>query len=748
MSEQEHLELSGPSRTYQLDGDGTIIGRADDCAVRLESRSISARHATVSRDEHGWWISDLVSTNGTRVDGSFITGPTPLVVGTEIALGDQTLSVTAIVGPPRSATGVAPAQRTAAARWAATLTDPTIVHTLELRGHVLKIGRGRSNDIEIRDPNVSRFHAELRHDGTRWTLHDLGSTNGTRLNGIPVKRAEVSPGSEIALGHFQLLVNADEVRTESRAGWLEALGIEQRVKGSRCILQPTDVSLVPGELTGIVGEAGSGKSTLMRILAGAMRPSAGRVTLDGEALAHRLVDVGYVAQENVLHRELTAREALTYRARLRLPEDTTADEITAAVERVLRDLDMHTHADIRIGGGLSGGQQRRIAVGMELLGSPQVLLLDEPGASLDIVHERQLMALLRRVTHRGCAVVCITHHTASLAGFDRLLVMASGGLLRFNGRPEAALMHFAVPNFEAMYERLATLPAAPAPAPAAASQTYPAPVSHRRRSRAFGHHTRALTSRATRILSRDRRNLAVLLLQAPVLAAGAVLMFGAEAFGRPGHADRSAQMLFTLVLICSWIGAVDGARALVAERPLFIRERALGVAAEPYLASKLIVLGALAIAQGLMLATVAFTIDPLHAPATTYATVIFLLVAATEVSMATGLLLSALVSSENQAGSTLPLLLVPQVLCAGAIVAVNEMGPIAPLSLAVSSRWALAGSGSALWLAERPAANASFIHVYGKFYLLSWSTAALVLLGLLTGISWLTLSRLRRAWRS
>ncbi|HTA14237.1 MAG TPA: ATP-binding cassette domain-containing protein [Solirubrobacteraceae bacterium] len=628
------------------------------------------------------------------------------------------------------------------------LTDPTALHPILLQGQALTIGRDRSNDIVIADRNVSRVHAELTRSGARWTLRDLGSCNGTRLNGRPVKEAVVAPGNEIAVGRFRLTIDDGEVRTESRAGRLEASGVEQWIKGGRCILQPLDLTVFPGELVGVVGEAGAGKSTLIKVLAGVSRPTAGSVSLDGEALALRLVDIGYVPQENTLLSELTVREALTFGAQLRLPPDTSSDEVSAVVAQVLGDLDLQPHAHTRIGGGLSGGQQRRVAVGMELLGSPRVLLLDEPGASLDVIHERQLMALLRRIASRGCAVVCITHSISSLRGFDRLLVMGSGGTLRFDGPPAAALKHFGAASFEAMYEHLVTLPALARRAPSVKSPGRP-PLDRPKHSNGdVRRQTRVLASRNARVLSRDRRNLALLLLQAPVLAVGAVLIFGSGAFGVPAPSDRSAQLLFVLVLVCCWVGIVDGARAVVAERPIFLRERSLGVMPEAYLAGKLAVLGGLAFVQALTLATAAFAIDHLHASAGVYVEVTLLLTLTTEASMATGLLLSALVNSENQAGSMLPLLLVPQVLLAGAIVAVGEMGMAGPLSLVAVSRWGLAGAGSALALAESPAASRGFVHAYGSFYSTPWGTGALVLCGLLAATCWLSLLRLRHAWHS
>ena len=774
---QPRLELETSSGTQLLGKDGVLIGRARECGLRFHSKHVSRRHARVTHDGDGWWIEDLDSTNGTSVDGAIIAAPTLLRDGTTIRIGEQTLRVltihdTAKAGPPRSASHKRPTGPPSARRGAPlkpfshealSLSDATVVHRVVLGARVLKIGRDRSNDVKIRDPNVSRFHAELRGEDGAYVLRDLGSLNGTRLEGKLVESARVGIGSEIGIGAFRIVLTAAGVQTTSSPGCLIARGVQQHVKRGLCVLQPTDLSLVPGELVALIGETGSGKSTLVKILAGVTRPSAGSVLIDGEQLALRLPDVGYVPQADFVHRELTAREALTYGARLRLPPDTSPAEVDAVVERVLVDLDLLQHADRRIGTGLSGGQQRRVSVGMELLGSPRILLLDEPGSSLDVRLERQLTDVLRNVARGNCAVVAITHRTSFLERFDRLLVMGSGGVLCFDGSPREALERFGVGSYEAIYDRLAELdpPAHGAARPTmvrAASGMRPtlalavsglsSAVSQAPTRPVFGHHLRVLAGRTARVLSRDVRNLVLLLAQAPVLAAVAATLFGAGAFAlTKGNAEQSAKLLFALVLVATWVGVFAGIRALIGERTSFVRERALGVPAASYLTSKLLVLGALGLVQTMLLALVAFTIAPLHSDVSTYLIVVGLLALATQVGLVTGLLLSALASTTDQAITMLSGLLVLQFLCAGAIVAVKEMGSLEPLSTIVSSRWALAGVGSAMELSSRRSANGGFLDFYGTFFNLSWTASAVVLMMFLGVLALLIIWRLRVAWR-
>src|SRR5204862_1070119 len=111
------------------------------------------------------------------------------------------------------------------------------------------------------------------------------------------------------------------------------------------ILAPTSISITPGEFVAIIGESGSGKSTLIKTLAGVLLPSRGDITVNGEPLQSRLTDIGYVPQDDIVHRHLTVREALTYAAQLRLPHDTSSEEVAATVERVLTELVLTEHAE-------------------------------------------------------------------------------------------------------------------------------------------------------------------------------------------------------------------------------------------------------------------------------------------------------------------------------------------------------------------------------------------------------------------
>jgi ABC-2 type transport system ATP-binding protein len=191
---------------------------------------------------------------------------------------------------------------------------------------------------------------------------------------------------------------------------LTARGVS-RAFGRRVALRPTDLTLVEGEVVALVGPNGAGKSTLLSILAGALEPTAGTV--------ERHTTVGWVPQRSAHYGRLTSRENLRLFAALERADGDRVDEL-------LREFELP--ADVRAG-ELSVGNRQRLDVALALLGSPRVLLLDEPTASLDPAQRRRLWEIARDVRERGGSVLVATHHWDELSGHaDRTLELVDGAL--------------------------------------------------------------------------------------------------------------------------------------------------------------------------------------------------------------------------------------------------------------------------------------------------------------------------------
>jgi ABC-type multidrug transport system ATPase subunit len=713
-------------RRLALHGDGLTIGRRSENDVVIQGELVSRHHARIAAGECGWYVSDLDSMNGTFLNGQRLRGRSCwLASGDTISVGGEQMRFVA-------------GDRTQAGQAGTPMLPARMVQYL---GGRLTLGRDPGNDIVLDDPNVSRFHAEVVPGPGAVAVRDLGSSNGTRVNGRLVATAAVVTGAEIGIGPFRILFDGSGflARNDRGALRLDASNLTVQASGKQ-ILTGVTVSIEPGELVAIIGESGAGKSTLIKALAGVDRPTGGTVTVSGEPVAGRLTDIGYVPQDEIVHGALTVREALRYSARLRLPEDASGRDVDAAVSRVLTEVDLAEHADTRIA-RLSGGQRKRAGVAVELLSRPSLLFLDEPTTGLDPELETRMMVLLRQLASAQRAVTVVTHATKNLEVCDRLIVMGRGGELSFSGSPRDALQFFGVDTYDDIYRALKERPTREwrrryetgslgvqgGSVPAA-----PVVGSRRRTHRRTLPQARVLTARYLRLLTRDRRNLLILLGQVPLLALGMAGLFSAGVFEHGAHhAANSAQLMFLLVTTAVWLGSIDAAREVVKERSVFSRESAAGVRLGAYLLSKAAVLFTLAAVQTTALAALVFALRPLHEPASAYLQVGLILMVTSAAAVSLGLLISSAVRSQDQATSFIPLALIPQLFFAGAIVPVARMvEPIATLSALVPAQWSFAGAGTAIHMNARIAADPGFhqSNSYGlRFFDVSMALTCLTL---------------------
>ncbi len=703
-------------RRLPVPSTGLSIGRLADNDVPIADNAVSRHHAEIKPVQGGYWIVDLDSRNGSQLNGERFRGESRwLANGDTVQIGGEALRF--LTGQETRFDGSARPQA---------LTT----HLIQFPGDRLTIGRDESNDVVLDDPNVSRFHVEIVRTDGRIELRDLSSRNGTRLDGMRTRRAMLDTGSEIGIGPYSLIFDGDAfvARAEQGAIRLDAEGLGMRVK-DKVILRPTALSIAPGELVAIIGESGSGKSTLMKMLAGVTNPTDGKVTVNGEPLANRLTDIGYLPQDEVVHGKLTVTEALKFAARLRLPDDTSDAEYDATVERVLEELELGEHRDTRIE-LLSGGQRKRTGLAAELLSRPSLLFLDEPTTGLDPGLETRMMQLLRGLADRSRAVVVVTHATKSLGVCSRILVMGRGGRLCFDGPPEEAKTFFEADSFDEIYAQLDRRPAEEWQAKRA-QQGYAAVVAEQppppdrpshvgRRRGSLRRQAFVLTQRYTTLFTRDRRNLIILMAQVPVLALAIVGLFKSGIFaGGKRDADDAITVLFLVVTMVVWFGSIDGAREIIKEKSVYVREAAVGVRTGAYLFSKAAVLFTLATIQTLILMGVFYLFQPLHSPTSTYLSITAMMILTSFAAVGMGLVMSAAVKTQDQATSFIPLVLVPQLFFGGSIVPVATMSTgLAIVSNAVVAKWSYAGFGSAIDLNGRIADSPALAKVskFGDSY--------------------------------
>jgi len=224
----------------------------------------------------------------------------------------------------------------------------------------------------------------------------------------------------------------------------------------RAILSGIDLSFERGEVSAVIGPSGSGKSTLLKCLTTSHRPTAGRVLLGEEDIwqmrRRYRMDLGYVPQDDIIHRQLTVRQAFRFSSRLRLDTGMDSATVDKRVESITELLGLAERRDARIR-RLSGGQRKRVNIGIELLADPDILILDEPASGLDPGTEEDLVVLLKRLARFGRTVVLTTHSMEYLSSVDKIVLIMEGRVV-FAGRHEEMLSHFGVDHSGEVFKAL------------------------------------------------------------------------------------------------------------------------------------------------------------------------------------------------------------------------------------------------------------------------------------------------------
>ena len=415
--------LSGlPPRSETLPSENVILGRAAEVDLILSHPEVSRRHCRILREGESWFVEDLGSQRGTAVNGTRISGRTALREGDQIQ-----------VGPVLLVLGVTPEESAIAAELVnpigSVLYKGKPAESISL-GSDLIFGRSGEVDVLLSDPVVSRRHAMIESGPKGYRLLDLHSKSGSFVNGRRFDEHDLVIGDQIQLGPFFFIYDGKQLLRVRRlsVGRIIAIGlIKQGDSGP--ILNSAGFVAEPGQFIGILGPSGAGKTTLLNALSGLRPAESGKILFDQTDLYKNLDQLrslfGYVPQDDIVHSELTVTEALTFAARLRLPAGTPRSEIVKLVDHTIASLGLSDRVNLKTG-RLSGGQRKRVSVGVELLSRPPLLFLDEPTSGLDPLAEFKLMELLRRLADTGCTVVCTTHVMENVYLMDQIAIISDG----------------------------------------------------------------------------------------------------------------------------------------------------------------------------------------------------------------------------------------------------------------------------------------------------------------------------------
>ena len=717
------------------------IGRKPDNDIVLALDYVSGYHGRLEQQGTAWHYVDLGSTNGTFVNGQRTQGAT-LRDGDILRIGDLQGNSASLTFRAAGAPAV-PAPAASAIRMGVT--------ALGLKTSLL-IGRNAQADISLPAPVVSWHHARLDRTPQGHVLTDLSSTNGTFVNGQRLAHPHLlQPGEVVQIGPFRLVYEATGFQQYAASGGvrLDGMHLTREVghgERSKRILNDINISIYPREFVALVGTSGAGKSTLMMALNGFNR-AEGQVLVNGDDL-YRQFDlyrtmVGYVPQDDIIHKELTVGHALHYAAQLRLPPDTSAQEIEQRSDYVLQQVEMVGQKDQAIS-SLSGGQRKRVSIAVELLAEPNLFFLDEPTSGLDPGLEKKMMHTLRRLADGGRTIVLVTHATANIVQCDHVCFLSQGRMVYF-GPPAEALQFFGVTSgdFADIYDQLDD------PNPQVSRQKavsweenfkrsphYQQYIEDRQRAlpqvqqAAAGKATSrqgprvsvirqflVLTRRYLDLVLRDKLLLSVLMAVMPIIGALVLLVANANwlvgnslaeiqrqlATGLASGANsatyavigNSQTLLFIMALASVLLGLFASVYEIVKEWSVYQRERMVTLRILPYIASKVVVLGAFALVQCLLLmAVISLRVDYptqgvfLPAPVEMYVT-LFL---GTLAAILLGLLISASVPNSNTVIYIVFLVLFFQMIFAGVLF--DLPGITDRFSNLTLTRWTMEGLGT------------------------------------------------------
>ncbi len=428
------------------------------------------------------------------------------------------------------------------------------IRPIPLGAPVITIGRMPDNIVVLNHPQVSGRHARLEQVQGGYRIIDTGSTNHVYVNGQRIHNQLLNPGDEIRIGPFNLTYTGTQLTQRDESGSIRIDALQLRKEGNKGVILLNDISLTvpPRKFVALVGGSGAGKSTLMDALNGLRPAQKGAVYYNDKDYYHHLASfstqLGYVPQDDIIHRDLTVERALYYTARMRLPEDYTEEQVRQRIDEVLDEVEMKHRRKLLVS-KLSGGQRKRVSIALELLANPSVFFLDEPTSGLDPGLDRKMMFLLRKLADRGHTIVLVTHATNNINACDYICFLAQGGRLVFFGPPNEAKAYFGKTDFAEIYSALEPTDANPnipaeaetrfraspqfqqfvvgplqsSPATRANRQLQTAEVVQPKRGnprRQFS----LLSRRYIELLRNDVGNLLILLLQAPVIAVILLLM--------------------------------------------------------------------------------------------------------------------------------------------------------------------------------------------------------------------------------
>ena len=587
--------------------------------------------------------------------------------------------------------------------------------------------------------NRETENVKLHHikglDGILKTLYDrttgeliftyLGNGN-VMINDVPVLAGTYQVWQQSSVlktnGHpvyYSSIISAynkdsDETRSVEFCG----RNINYRFPNSDNGMHDLSFTLRNGEFLAVMGGSGTGKTTLLSLLNGSLKPHEGTITINGHDISEPEAKdlIGFVPQDDLLIEELTVYQNLWFTAKLCF-EGLSDEEIDSRVLKTLKDLGLDTIKDLKVGSAInkyiSGGQRKRLNIALELIREPAVLFLDEPTSGLSSADTEKVVLLLKEQTLKGKLIIVNIHQPSSdvYKLFDRLWLLDRGGYPVFDGNPIDAITYFkkaadyadadasACPTcgnvnpeivLNIIDEKALSNTGEPSDERKMTPQDWHGlylknreemkpltvsdiPPSDQKKPGAlkqfmiFLH--RNIKTKITNI-----QYLVITLSEAPLLAVICALL---TRYAPPeGYTIMNNKNLvsyfFMAVIVATFTGMSGSAEEIIKDRALLKRERFLNLSYSSYIWSKIVFMAGVSLIQTLLFIIVGNTIMGLHGLFRTWWLILFI---TAFLANLTGLLLSQCLNSVVSIYISIPLLLIPQILLCGLVVSFTDLAP-------------------------------------------------------------------------
>ena len=612
-----------------------------------------------------------------------------------------------------------------------------------------------SDFVANRETEHVKLHTIEGFDGKIKTLLDqqtgllLFTYNGSdtvTLNDVPVLPGvyQVWQQSSVlknAIGkpvYYSSIISSYD-KDKQQAAEVEFCGrdINFRFPNSDNGMHDLSFTLKNGEMLAIMGGSGTGKTTLLSLLNGSLKPQQGSITINGHDISEPEAKnlIGYVPQDDLLIEELTVSQNLWFTAKLCF-EGLPDEQINQRVDKTLKDLGLYAAKDLKVGSAInkfiSGGQRKRLNIALELIREPAVLFLDEPTSGLSSADTEKVILLLKEQTLKGKLVIVNIHQPSSdvYKLFDRLWLLDKGGYPVFDGNPIDAITYFkeaanyadaetstcptcgnvnpevvlniidekALNNMGEQSDERKMTPqnwhelylknreAMPSP------DVHDVPASDQKKPGVFKQFAiflhRNIMTKATNI-----QYLAITLTIAPALAVICAML---TRFSPPeGYSVMDNKNLvsyfFMAIIVATFTGMSGSAEEIIKDRALLKREQFLNLSYGSYIWSKIVYMAGVSLLQTFLFILVGNSIMGLHGMFLTWWLILF---ATAMLASLTGLLLSQCLNSVVAIYICIPLLLIPQILLCGLVVSFNDLTPksttgnVPLIGDVIPSRWA------------------------------------------------------------